>query len=100
MQQDVGYYVHTHCQRGHCLADSADHFQVQGKWRHCSGGVIDVMLAPSGDSVLIYHPQTSMQTIKISEFLQPSYIYFLGFRGWLEGDNITWNNGVVWTKIR
>jgi len=39
------------------------------------------------------------QTKDISKFLIPQGLDYCGIKGKLDGDKITWNNGVVWKKL-
>mmetsp|Transcript_99305 Transcript_99305/g.309427 ORF Transcript_99305/g.309427 Transcript_99305/m.309427 type:complete len:83 (+) Transcript_99305:98-346(+) len=74
-------------------------YQVQGKWQHSSGGVIDIQCDASGKSIVIVHPTVGKQTMDSAKFLTPGGLDYFGFKGKLEGSKITWNNGVVWNRI-
>uniref|UniRef100_A0A7S4UYH6 Uncharacterized protein n=1 Tax=Alexandrium monilatum TaxID=311494 RepID=A0A7S4UYH6_9DINO len=74
-------------------------YQVQGKWQHSSGGEIEVQCDAPGKSVIIIHPTVGKQTMDVSRFLTADGLDYFGFKGKLDGSKITWNNGVVWTKV-
>mmetsp|Transcript_14584 Transcript_14584/g.45857 ORF Transcript_14584/g.45857 Transcript_14584/m.45857 type:complete len:83 (-) Transcript_14584:230-478(-) len=74
-------------------------YQVQGKWQHSSGGEIEVQTDSTGKSVVIVHPTVGKQTMDCSKFLASDGLDYFGFKGKIDGNTITWNNGVVWTKV-
>ena len=73
-------------------------YTTQGKWSHSSGGEIDISVDSSGQSVIINHPTVGKQTLEVRKFCQGDGLDYFGFKGKMEGNKITWNNGVVWTK--
>ena len=73
-------------------------YQTQGKWTHSSGGEINISVDGTGQSVVISHPTVGKQTIEVRKFCQGDGLDYFGFKGKLDGNKITWNNGVVWTK--
>mmetsp|Transcript_43594 Transcript_43594/g.135056 ORF Transcript_43594/g.135056 Transcript_43594/m.135056 type:complete len:82 (+) Transcript_43594:114-359(+) len=73
--------------------------QVAGKWQHSSGGDIEVSQDATGKSVVIIHPTVGKQTMDVSKFLTADGLDYFGFKGKLDGNKITWNNGVTWTKV-
>mmetsp|Transcript_7089 Transcript_7089/g.7699 ORF Transcript_7089/g.7699 Transcript_7089/m.7699 type:complete len:83 (-) Transcript_7089:383-631(-) len=74
-------------------------YQVQGKWKHSSGGEIDIQPDATGKSVVIIHPTVGKQNLDVGKFCTPTGLDYFGFKGKLEGSTITWNNGVIWTKV-
>ena len=73
-------------------------YQTQGKWTHSSGGEINISVDGTGQSVVINHPTVGKQTLEVRKFCQGDGLDYFGFKGKLDGNKITWNNGVVWTK--
>ena len=73
-------------------------YQTQGKWTHSSGGEINISVDGTGQSVVINHPTVGKQTLEVRKFCQGEGLDYFGFKGKLDGNKITWNNGVVWTK--
>eukprot|EP00439_Symbiodinium_sp_Y106_P057081 s482_g8.t1 len=82
-------------------------YQTQGRWQHSSGGEIEIKVDGTGQSVaaclkiavnVISHPTVGKQTLETSKFCSGDGLDYFGFKGKMDGDKITWNNGVVWTK--
>mmetsp|Transcript_7066 Transcript_7066/g.17076 ORF Transcript_7066/g.17076 Transcript_7066/m.17076 type:complete len:82 (-) Transcript_7066:111-356(-) len=74
-------------------------YQVQGKWQHSSGGEIEVTVDSTGKQVIINHPTVGKQTMDVSKLLPGEGLDYFGFKGKFEGNKISWNNGVTWTKV-
>jgi len=74
-------------------------YQVQGKWQHSGGGEIEVTVDSTGKSVVISHPTVGKQTMECTKFCQGEGLDYFGFKGKLETNKITWNNGVTWSKL-
>mmetsp|Transcript_7437 Transcript_7437/g.20139 ORF Transcript_7437/g.20139 Transcript_7437/m.20139 type:complete len:81 (-) Transcript_7437:28-270(-) len=74
-------------------------YEVQGKWKHSSGGEIEIQPDATGRSLIITHPTVGKQTMDAARFLTHNGLDYFGFKGKLEGATITWNNGVSWTKV-
>lgn len=74
-------------------------YTTQGKWSHSSGGEIDINVDSTGQSVIINHPTVGKQTLEVRKFCAGDGLDYFGFKGKIEGNKITWNNGVVWTKL-
>lgn len=81
----------------HC--DPASVYQLQGKYSHSAGGEIEIQPDATGTSIVILHPTVGKQTMETGKFLTANGLDYFGFKGKLEGNNITWNNGVVWKRV-
>mmetsp|Transcript_12630 Transcript_12630/g.23771 ORF Transcript_12630/g.23771 Transcript_12630/m.23771 type:complete len:83 (-) Transcript_12630:54-302(-) len=72
--------------------------QTVGRWRHSEGGRVQISMDSDGESVVIVHPILPTQKLPVSKFLSESELVYFGYKGKLCGDEIVWNNGVVWTR--